>query len=85
MSASEAATARDLLAQAIVDLFDKGLGEHLLLPVHDELVAQAPAGDAEEVIREIGQVMSSDFFGVPIESDPEVYGPSWGHGYGAPR
>lgn len=79
-------TARDLLAQAIVDVFDAGLGDHLLLPVHDELIAQAPEKDAEEVIREIGRLMETpDFFGVPITSDPEVYGPSWGHGYGAPR
>lgn len=78
-------TARDLLAQAIVDLFDKGLGDHLLLPVHDEIVAQAPAKDAEEVVREIGRTMESTFMGVSITSDPEVYGPTWGHGYGAPE
>lgn len=77
-------TARDLLAQAIVDLFDAGLGDNLLLPVHDEIVAQAPAADAEDVVQEIGRVMGSTFYGVPILSDPEVYGPSWGHGYGAP-
>lgn len=76
-------TARDLLAQAIVDIFDAGLGDHLLLPVHDELIAQAPTEDAEEAIQEIGRLMNSTFMGVPIESDPEVYGPSWGHGYGA--
>ena len=76
-------TARDLLAQAIVDVFDAGLGDFLLLPVHDELVAQAPAADAEEVIREIGGLMESDFLGVPIAAEPEVYGSSWGHGYGA--
>jgi DNA polymerase-1 len=76
-------TARDLLAQAIVDLFEAGLGDYLLLPVHDEIVAQAPEADAEEIVREIGRVMESDFYGVPIVSDPEVYGPSWGHGYGA--
>ena len=78
-------TARDLLAQAIVDIFDAGLGEHLLLPVHDELVAQAPTEDAEEVVREIGRVMDGPFGPVPIVSDPEVYGRSWGHGYGAPE
>lgn len=78
-------TARDLLAQAIVDLFDKGLGGHLLLPVHDEIVAQAPAAEAEDVIREIGRVMESDFYGVRITSDTSVYGASWGHGYGAPE
>lgn len=77
-------TSRDLLAQAIVDIFDAGLGDHLLLPVHDELVAQAPEADAEEVIREIGRLMNSTFYSIPILSDPEVYGRSWGHGYGAP-
>lgn len=78
-------TARDLLAQAIVDVFDAGLGDYLLLPVHDELIVQAPTADAEEVTREIGRLMESDFMGVQIQSDPEVYGPTWGHGYGAPE
>lgn len=77
-------TARDILAQAIVDLFDAGLGEHLLLPVHDELVAQAPAADAEEIVREIGRVMDGPFGPVQIVSDPEVYGRSWAGGYGVP-
>jgi DNA polymerase-1 len=76
-------TARDLLAQAIVDLFEAGLGDYLLLPVHDEIVAQAPEKDAEEVVQEIGRTMEGDFLGVPITSDAEVYGPTWGHGYGA--
>lgn len=78
-------TARDLLAQAIVDLFDAGLGDHLLLPVHDEIVAQAPEHEAEEVVQEIGRIMGSTFYGIPIEADPEVLGASWGHGYGAPE
>lgn len=78
-------TSRDLLAQAIVDIFDAGMGDYLLLPVHDELIASAPAAEAEEVIHEIGRLMETpDFLGVPILADPEVYGPSWGHGYNAP-
>ncbi|WGH21395.1 DNA polymerase I [Arthrobacter phage Emotion] len=76
-------TARDLLAQAIVDLFDAGLGDHLLLPVHDELVAQAPEGDAEEFARELGRIMSSTFYGVPLTSAGEVTGKNWGAAYGA--
>jgi DNA polymerase-1 len=75
---------RDILAQAIVSLFDKGLGDHLLLPVHDELVAQAPAKDAEEVARIIGETMTRAFKGVPISSTGEVAGPSWGSAYGCP-
>lgn len=78
-------TSRDVLAQAIVDVFDAGLGDYLLLPVHDELVAQAPEKDAQEVIAEIGRLMAnSDFMGVPLDADVSVYGTSWGHGYGAP-
>jgi len=77
-------TARDVLAQAIVDLFDAGLGDHLLLPVHDELLAQAPKRDADEVAREIGRVMTGDFYGVPLTSTGEVTGRSWGSAYGIP-
>lgn len=74
-------TARDLLAQALCRIDDAGLSEHILLPVHDELVAQAPADEAEELIREIGRLMESTFMDIPIASDPEVYGRSWGAGY----
>lgn len=76
-------TARDILAQALVDLFDQGLGDFLLLPVHDEVLAQAPDADAAEVVAEIGRVMESTFYGVAIKSDTTILGPSWGHGYGA--
>ena len=74
---------RDVLAQALLDLHEVGLGDHLLLPVHDEIVAQAPKEDAEEVAHLIGQTMTRDFKGVPITSTGEVVGSSWGHGYGA--
>jgi DNA polymerase-1 len=77
-------TARDLLAKALCDLDDAGMSEYVLLPVHDELVCQAPAEDAAEVIRTIGRVMESTFGGVAITSDAEVYGRSWGSGYGVP-
>jgi len=77
-------TARDLIAQALIRIDDAGMSDHVLLPVHDELICTAPTADAEDVIREIGRLMESTFMGVKIDSDPEVYGPSWGHGYGAP-
>ena len=78
-------TARDLIAKALVDIEKAGLGDHVLLPVHDELIVQAPREDVEDVVREVGRLMESVFMGVPIESDPEVYGPSWGHGYVTPE
>ncbi|AYN57760.1 DNA polymerase I [Arthrobacter phage DrManhattan] len=78
-------TARDILAQAIVDLFDAGLGDYLLLPIHDELLAQAPAEDADDVARELGRIMSGMFYGVPLSSTGEVTGRNWGAAYGADK
>jgi len=76
-------TARDVLAQAVVDVFDAGLGDHLLLPVHDELVAQAPEKDAQEFAHELGRIMSVDFYGVRLSSSGSVEGKNWGSAYGA--
>ena len=77
-------TARDVIAQAILDIHDAGMGDYLLLPVHDELVAQAPEADAADVAAEIGRLMEREFRGVPITSEHEILGPSWGSGYGCP-
>src|SRR5690606_37705864 len=76
-------TARDILAQALLNLEAAGLEEYLLLPIHDEVLAEAPAEDAEDIARAIGAAMETELHGVPILTDPEVLGPSWGHGYGA--
>ena len=75
-------TARDIMAQAIVDLFEAGLGEYLLLPIHDEILAQAPVREAEEIIAEISKVMQGKGFqGIPLNTDGEVIGSSWGNAY----
>jgi DNA polymerase-1 len=70
-------TARDIMAQAIVDLFDAGLGDHVLLPIHDEILGQAPIAEAEEVAHAIEEAMNTEFFDLPIISEPEVLGPHW--------
>ncbi len=75
-------TARDVLAQALVDMDAEGIGE-FLLPIHDEILGQAPADEAEEMVRVMKAVMErNDFMGVPLIADGEVVGPSWGHAYG---
>jgi DNA polymerase-1 len=77
-------TARDLLAQAIVDVADAGLLDYLRLPIHDELLVEVPGGpEGEEIVRDIARLMESDFQGVPIQTDPELGGRSWGSMYGA--
>lgn len=78
-------TARDVLAQALLDLDAAGLGPYLLLPVHDEVVFSAPSDTADDIAAVIAETMTvPDFYGVPLDVDANVYGPSWGHGYGAP-
>jgi DNA polymerase-1 len=75
-------TARDVLCQALIDMDDKGLvDDYLYLPIHDEVLGAAPDDVAEEVAREVGKSMSMDFFGVPLDTDPEVGGRSWGSLY----
>lgn len=77
-------TARDLLAQAIVDMFGAQLGDYLIMPIHDEILAQAPDDIADDVAREIGRIMTVDFRGVPLTATGEVTGRSWGSAYGVP-
>lgn len=77
-------TARDIMGQALLDVMDDPeLEPTVLLPIHDELLGQAPIEEAEYIARRYGEVMTREFRGVPITADAKVYGPSWGHGYGA--
>lgn len=76
-------TSRDVLAQAIVDLDDAGLGGYMLLPIHDEVLAQAPVGDAEQVASEIAKVMTTEIMQVPLTVEAEVGRQSWGSLYGS--
>lgn len=77
-------TARDVFAEALIKLYKQGLGKHLLLPIHDEVLGQAPHQDVEEIMREVAAAMRTDFYGVDLVTDGEITGPTWGHGYGAP-
>lgn len=74
-------TARDVLCQALLDMDDAGLTDYLLLPIHDEVLGSAPEDIAEEVAREVASVMRMDFRGVPLDTDPDVGGYSWGSMY----
>lgn len=74
-------TAADVMKNALEALWDAGLGDHLLMPVHDEIIAQAPEKDAADLAHTIGEVMTSKIGSVPLDAEGEVYGFSWGHGY----
>jgi DNA polymerase-1 len=73
------------MAQALLRLDDAGLADFLLLPIHDEVLAEAPVADAADIARDIAAAMEMDFMGVPLTTDAEVAPGSWGTLYGADR
>ncbi len=75
-------TARDIMAESLLRVMADGeLEPTVLLPIHDELLGQAERTRAEYIAKRYGEVMSTEFMGVPITASGKVYGRSWGHGY----
>lgn len=75
--------ARDCLGQSLINLEKAGMLPFLRLPIHDEVLASAPAAQATEIARTIQECMTFDLFGVPIEAEAEIGKRSWGSLYGA--
>ncbi|MFD7611009.1 DNA polymerase [Streptomyces sp. NPDC059828] len=75
--------ARDLLGQALLNAESAGLLDVMRLPIHDEILASVPAGEAADYAREFEKAMTFDLFGVPIVATADVGGRSWGSLYGA--
>lgn len=74
-------TAADVLKQKLVAVDSAGLGEYLVLPVHDEVIFDVPADQAEDVAKVALDVMQDfDSFAVPLTAGAE-FGPKWGDSY----
>lgn len=74
-------TGADVLKEKIVALDDAGLGQYMILPVHDELVFDVPAEDAEEVLAEAKAIMTeTERFRVPLTVDGQIVD-RWGEKY----
>jgi DNA polymerase-1 len=79
-------TARDIMAEALLDVMDDPeLEPTVLLPIHDEILGQAPIAAAKYFAGRYGEVMTREFRGVPLDASGKVYGKSWGHGYRSER
>lgn len=74
-------TSRDITSAALLRLHQEGFTPYLRLPIHDEIVASVPTEHAEWGAKRIAELMRQTFNGVIIDSDADVYGPSWGSGY----
>lgn len=78
------ATARDIMAHGLLRVMDDPeLYPTVLLPIHDELIGQGPRRKAEHLAVRYGEVMTTEFLGVPITATGKVYGRSWGDAYKA--
>ena len=73
-------TARDLFVVAVERIAQEfGVGA-LWLFVHDEIILQVPADEADEVAKQVSDIMHTTFYGIPIDAEAEVLGTRWGHG-----
>ena len=74
-------TAAKLFKEGLVRLDRAGLADELILPVHDEAIADVPRADAPEYVRAMAAAMSDrESFRVPLTADGKLV-ERWGEGY----
>lgn len=74
-------TARDVIAQALVNIEEAGLSDHLLLVIHDEFIGQATPEEVGDVMEKLVAIMTTQFGPVVLEVDAQVIGDRWGNAY----
>lgn len=73
--------AAEIFKGSLIELHNAGLGQHLLVPVHDEIITQIREEEAEEFAHTLIKVMSGELGEVPIDADAEIIGARWGDAY----
>ncbi len=76
------ASAAEIFKQNLVKLDQADLTEYLIVPVHDEIVLQAPRGEAEEISRIVQECMTTrDGWAVPLTAGVDGPFENWGSKY----
>jgi DNA polymerase-1 len=76
------ATAAEVFKQNLVKLDQADLTEYLIVPVHDEIVLQAPRGEVPEVMRVVQECMTTrDGWAVPLTAGVDGPFETWGSKY----
>jgi DNA polymerase-1 len=71
-------TAAEVLKRKLVELDNAGLGDYMILPVHDEVIFDVPADLVQDVSVTIRDVMEErDLFTVPLTAGVDI-APRWG-------
>jgi DNA polymerase-1 len=74
-------SAAEIFKLALIALDAAGYGDHMLLPVHDEIVLSVPNAEAEEARHHVSQTMtaaSAGQFRLPITWSADVLPGAWG-------
>jgi DNA polymerase-1 len=71
-------TAAEVLKEAMLDLDAAGLGDFVLLPVHDELIFDVPADAVDEAADAIEDAMNNYKFSAPLTVGVDVLPERWG-------
>lgn len=74
-------TARDVLGKAMIHVWNAGLWDYVMMPIHDELLCSVPEAEAEDLCRQIGVIMETEIEGVHLPTEPDLGGRSWGTMY----
>lgn len=72
-------TGAEVLKIKLIEADAAGLGDFMVVPVHDEIVCDVPPSDIEEVVYTLKKVMNDDEMFAPVPVSASVsYGDRWG-------
>jgi DNA polymerase-1 len=75
-------SAAEIFKQCLVKLDQQDLGEHLIVPVHDEIVLQVPVEDAPDIKQIVKECMTTkDGWNVPLTAGVDGPFQRWGESY----
>jgi DNA polymerase-1 len=73
--------AADVFKEALVRLAESDIGDYLMLPVHDEIIADVPTEDVEEYMNMLTKIMADDRWEVPLTVGVDGPLSRWGDKY----
>ena len=75
-------SAAEIFKQTLLRLADAGFRDYLMIPVHDEIVMEAPAHDAEDLLKTAEEVMNDfETYALPITWSGDIMHNSWNDKY----
>jgi DNA polymerase-1 len=70
--------AAEYMKRSLVSIDASGLGDNLLLPIHDEALLEVPEGDAEEALKIVEECMTDrDNYAVPLTAGGSILPERW--------